>query len=284
MASHAEFATIAFGLASAVAYGMGDFSAGYASRRTPVLVVLLISQFIGLISLLILAVLRNESHLTTSDLLYGSISGIAGVIGLFGLYRGLAIGQMSIVAPITALLATGLPVIFSAATQGLPSALQMAGFMLALPGVWFLSRPQETNAPQKPSAIALLLAFIGGTGFGVFYILLAQVHKDVVFLPLAAARFTSVSLMLILLFVQRGFQRPTRQMLPIICLAGLMDSAGNALFLLSVQSGRLDIASVLASLYPVTTVLLALLLLKEHLSRWQLLGIVMVLMALPLIA
>jgi drug/metabolite transporter (DMT)-like permease len=277
-----DFATIGFGLLSAIAYGIGDFSAGYSSRRTPVLMVLLLSQFVGLILLFALALLFREGGLSTRDLLIGAVAGIVGLIGLLGLYQGLATGQMSIVAPITAVLSTGIPVLYSAVTQCVPETTQIIGFLLALIGVWMLSTVPTASA--KPSTRALLLALVGGTGFGVFYILLAQVEGDVVFMPLAAARFASVSLLLLVASAGRRFVRPARNILPIIILAGIMDAGGNALFLLSEQAaGRLDIASVLASLYPVTTVLLALVLLRERLNRFQILGIVLVFAALPLI-
>lgn len=277
-----EFPTIFFGLASAMTYGIGDFSAGVASRRIPVLMVLLISQFVGLLSMFLLALVFGETGITLNDAFVGAVAGIAGLIGLLGLYRGLAMGQMSIVAPITAVLSTAIPVLFSAVTVALPTFLQITGFALAVFGVYLISRPQEGMA--RPSTTALGLALIGGTGFGVFYILLSQIEQDVVFLPLVAARLTSVSLMLIFATTQRRFTRVERSILPIVLLAGVMDAGGNALFVLAEQAGRLDIASVLASLYPVMTVILAFLLLKERLSRWQLLGILIVFAALPLIA
>jgi drug/metabolite transporter (DMT)-like permease len=280
-------AVIVFGLASAIAYGIGDFSAGYASRGSRVLTVLLISQFFGLVGLFLLAMIFGETSLTPHDFAVGAGAGVIGLIGLFGLYRGLAMGQMSIVAPITAVLSTAIPVLFSAVTQSLPSPLQIVGFVLAVLGVYFISRPPADSV--KPSLTALVLAVIGGTGFGVFYVLLAQIQEAVVFLPLVAARLTSVTLMIIAVlsqsrFNQQWFVRPVRRVLPIIAIAGVMDAAGNALFVLAEQSGRLDIASVLASLYPVATVVLAFLLLRERLTRWQAFGMLIVFAALPLIA
>lgn len=280
MAGGAEFGSVTFGLASAATWGIGDFSGGLATRRAPVLTVVLLSQLTGLSAILVLALLRAEANPMLSDVAWGAVAGVVGQVGLFALYRAMAIGQMGIAAPITAVLAAGIPALFGALTQGLPDAIHLIGFGVALAGVYLISRPQ--GADGRPAG--LRLAFVAGLGFAAFLILIAQVHQNAVFWPLAAARLSSISVMLGITLARRRFVRPSREALLPIVVSGVMDVAGNTFYVLAEQAGRLDIAAVLSSLYPASTVLLALIILKERLTRPQLMGVLLALAAIPLIA
>jgi drug/metabolite transporter (DMT)-like permease len=280
MTNASEFAAVIFGLSSAVTWGIGDFSGGLATRRTPVLSVVLLSQVMGIALLSALAIIRGESAPALTDILWGASAGIVGQVGLLSFYRAMAIGQMGIAAPITAVLAAALPVLVGSLAQGLPNTLHIVGFILALVGIWFISRPH----PEVGRPAGLELAFLAGLGFGGFLVLIAQVHENAVFWPLVAARAASISVMLGVILIQRRFTAPIRAVLPLIMLAGIMDVGGNAFFVLAEQAGRLDVASVLSSLYPATTVLLALIILKERLTRVQSVGILLALIAIPMIA
>ncbi|MCC7446572.1 MAG: DMT family transporter [Anaerolineae bacterium] len=275
-----DFAAVAFGLASAVTWGVGDFSGGLATRRNPVLSVVLISQTMGMLVLIALAIFRAEATPAVSDILWGAAAGVVGQVGLIAFYRAMAVGQVGVAAPVTAVLAAGIPVIFGAFVQGFPNAPHLVGFALALAGVWFLSRPQGVSG--RPAGLGL--AILGGFGFSGFLLLIAQVSDNAVFWPLVAARIASVSVMIIVSLARRQFDLPLRSSLPIILLAGVMDVGGNAFFVLSEQAGRLDVASVLSSLYPAVAVFLALLVLKERLTRIQAIGALLALIAIPLIA
>jgi drug/metabolite transporter (DMT)-like permease len=211
---------------------------------------------------------------------WGAAAGIAGLIGLMGLYRAMAIGQMGLAAPVTAVLAACLPVVVGAFTQGLPDLVHLTGFALALAGIWLISRPQ--GGTGRPAGLSL--AIIAGLGFGCFLTFIAQVQSNAVFWPLVVARVASIALMIALLLTRPKLALPPRSVLLLILVAGVMDAGGNAFFILSEQAGRLDVASALASLYPATTVLLALLVLKEKIEGWQNLGMVLALIAIPLIA
>ncbi len=275
-----EVAAVVFGLISAVSWGIADFNGGMATRRAPVLTVVLLSQSVGFVLIVALALLRAEAAPTISDLIWGAAAGLIGLIGLVALYRAMAIGQMGIAAPVGAVLAAGLPAVFSAFTQGLPDNLHLFGFAVALAGVFLISRSQGTSG--RPAGFGL--AIIAGIGFGGFLILIAQVHHNSVFWPLASARIASISAMIAYSLVRRAFTPPSRAVAPIIVAAGIMDVGGNAFFVLAEQAGRLDIAAVLSSLYPASTVLLAFLILKERMTRSQNLGIALALAAIPLIA
>src|SRR5262249_21150032 len=169
-----DFAAIAFGLTSALTWGIADFSGGLATRRTPVLTVVLLSQSTGLVLLIVLATLRGEAAPTLSDVLWGASAGIVGQLGVLAVYRAMAIGQMGVAAPIAAVLSAAMPVVVGSLTQGLPDGLHLLGFMLALIGVWFISRPH----PEIGRPAGLELAIVAGLGFGGFLIFIAQVHHD----------------------------------------------------------------------------------------------------------
>lgn len=280
MINGSELASVLFGLASAATWGVGDFSGGLASRRVPVLTVTLLSQAAGLVLLVGLALLWGERWPSGSDVGWGALAGIFGFIGLMGLYRAMAIGQMGIAAPITAVMSAGLPMLVGAVTQGWPDVTRQLGFALALVGIWFISRPQEVGG--RPAGLGL--ALLAGCGFGSFLICIAQVQENAVFWPLASARLTAITIMLAISLASRKLALPPKATLPLILLTGVMDAGGNAFFVLAEQAGRLDVAATLASLYPATTVILALALLKERLVLWQGIGVLLALVAVPLIA
>ncbi|MBI1881854.1 MAG: EamA family transporter, partial [Chloroflexi bacterium] len=121
-------------------------------------------------------------------------------------------------------------------------------------------------------------------GFGGFLICIVQVQQSAVFLPLVMARSASIAAMLVTSLLSRKLPLPPKSILPLIVLTGVMDAGGNAFFVLAEQSGRLDVAAALASLYPATTVILALSVLKERLVLWQGIGVLLALLAVPLIA
>ncbi len=284
MNSSAALASVVFGLASAVTWGAGDFSGGYGARRAPVIAVLLYSQIIGIVLLAALALLTHEALPAPVDLAYGAAAGIAGLFGLAALYRAMALGQMGVVAPVSGVIAAALPVIAGALTQGLPAPLTLLGFMLALAGVWFVSRTADHGESRSPRKVSIALAALSGLAFGAFLILIAQARHGSVFIPLVAARCASIAMVLAAAAFTRSIRRPPLHALPAIIMAGTMDACGNFFFVLASQAGRLDVAGVLSSLYPASTVVLALTLLRERLARGQALGIGLVLVAIPLIS
>lgn len=282
MTPSAGIVSVLFGLGAAVSWGVGDFSGGVASRRAPIFIVLLFTQLTGLLTLLALAAISDERQLTLANGLVGASAGISGAIGLLALYSAMARGLISLVAPITSVVGTGIPVLFAALTEGLPGAITSIGFLLALVGIWLISQPHGASRGALSQALALAVG--GGIAFGVFYILMGQIEGEALYLPLTAARLTTISLTLIYLLQRRQLAAPPRGVLPIIVLSGIVDSLGNAFFVLSEQAGRLDITTVLSALYPVVTVGLAVIILKERLQRAQGVGVALILLAIPLIA
>lgn len=284
-----ELLAIIFGLAAAIGWGAGDFSGGLASRRGDLYLVILISQLLSLFLLALLAVLSGEAIPDGGDLLIGGLAGVVGAIGLIALYRALAGSVMGLVAPVTAVVAAGLPVIVAAFTEGLPLPRHMLGFAAALTGVWFISRGGDSAKGMVVRPRDLLLPLFAGATFGTFFILIDQVSDRAIYWPLVAARVASITFISATIIANRLRYRGTSsrlgsRQLPLIFLTGLLETAGNVFFALATAAGRLDIAAVLASLYPAGTVLLAWFVLKEKLAPWQWVGVAASLLAIVLIA
>lgn len=273
-------ATVIFGLAASLCWGSGDFTGGLASRRANASSVVLAAYSVGFVLMVALALLWRESFPAPVDLLWGGLAGVAGVLGLLCFYSALSRGKMGITAPVSAVMTATLPVLFSAFTSALPTLLQVGGFVLALLAIVLISRPERTSGPSRGIGLAVL----AGCGFGCFFILISRVHAGAVFWPLAAARLTSVLVLLVVLLLRRQPLLPGKIVAPLVVLAGNLDAIGNAFFVLAAHSGRLDVAAVLSSLYPAATVLLAALVLRERVTRVQALGILLALLAIPLIS
>lgn len=272
--------TVLFGLAASLSWGSGDFSGGLATRRANVMSVVIAAYILGFALLIALALLWSEPFPSALDLAWGTAAGLAGAVGLVSFYQALSIGRMGITAPIAAVLASALPVIFSAIFVGLPNFLQLTGFALALMAVWLISRPERTMA--RPEGVGL--ALLAGLGFGSFFILISRVSPTAIYWPLAAARLSSLLFMLAIVRIRGQEVLPKKAVFPLVLLAGTLDVVGNAFFVLATHTGRLDVAAILSSLYPAVTVVLASIVLRERVTRLQAIGILVALVAIPLIS
>ena len=269
-----------FALGSAAAWGTGDFSGGLASRRSSPISVTLVSNPVGLLCLMLLAVLQHAAPPTTHDMMVGFAAGMCGATGLLVFYRALSSGKMGVVAPVTAVVANVVSVLFGAFTEGVPKPIQLIGFVLAILGVWIISKP-ETGA--RASFQDFLPALFSGVAFGAFFILTAQFQSSDFSWALVVARVGTITVTVIAALITRHQFELVPASLPLVLAAGSLDSLGNLLFALATSVGRLDVGSALSSLYPVTTVLLAMLVLKERLSRSQGLGAFLAVVSIPLI-
>ncbi|HVO68787.1 MAG TPA: DMT family transporter [Aggregatilineaceae bacterium] len=280
MAMGSGLSAVGFGLAASLSWGTSDFSGGLAAKRIHIFGVMTISYGLGVVLLVVLVVARSEPLTLSADLAWAAAAGMAGAAGLAAQYRALAVGRMGIAAPTAAALSAMIPVLFSAVVEGLPGSPRIAGFILAIIGVWFLSRSAVAGEPRN----GLGLAVVAGIGFGLFFVLMDQVRTGAVFWPLVSARAVSFVVVLGIALASRQKWQPEVTGLPVVLLAGALDVGGNIFFLLAAQAGRLDVASVLSSLYPAVTVLLARMVLHERLTRTQGIGVVAALIAVLLIA
>lgn len=269
---------VILGLAAAFTYGTADFFGGLATRRTRVYTVVLLSQISGAILLVGLIPFFHYVPPTANALWWGALSGIAGAAGVAFFYQGLALGKMSVIAPITAVEAASVPVIFALITGERPTGLALAGVVCALVAVALVSRSPEGDPAEVVGRRGLVSSGIGhalvaGVGFGAFFILLAEAGRDTGLWPLAGVRLSSTLAIAIALVVTRGWQRPGKTSLLLIAGAGIFDVAANLFFLLASRQGLLAIVAVTTSMYPATTVLLARFILGERLTGIQLAGL-----------
>ncbi len=276
-----ELAAVTFGLFASLSWGVSDFSGGLATKRAAVMSVVAIAHMIGLALMIALAILTNEVFPPTDDLIWGGLAGLAGLVGVAALYRALAFGRMGLAAPTAAVLSAVLPASVGILLYGLPAPVQLVGFGFGLASLWFIS--YWRSALRDTSGLGL--ALLAGVGLAGFFILIDRIASEGVFWPLAAARLASATVMVVAMLVSRRNGMPHgKQLWSFVVLAGLLDAGGNVFFALATQAGRLDIAAVVSSLYPAITVLLARIILKEHVSRVQAFGVVTALIAISLIA
>jgi len=270
-------------LLSAATYGVGDFCGGMAARRIAATSVVLWSHMVGLGLLVVSATIVGGSA-TGGDLLIGGLGGLCGAAGVGFLYKGLSIGPMSVVAPITALLSAAVPILAGVLEGERPSTAVSVGMVAALIAIVLVSA--EGGGSLRPSDLrGVGFALAAGLGFGVFFVSLSHVGDDSGLWPLVAARLasvTAVGALALLGRVPRAFPRPDARALTLA--AGVLDAVANVLYLLAVREGLLSVVSVLAALYPVSTVLLARLVLHERFATIQRIGIAIALPAAILMA
>ncbi len=228
---------------------------------------------------LVAAAIHGETLPSARDAAWSLAAGVGGAVGITALYRGLAIGQMGMVAPITAVLSAGVPVVAGGIVEGPPGPIRAIGIVLAFVAVFLVSRASAPGAGREGIGLALL----AGLGLGMFLVFISGVTDGLVFGPLAIARVADVTIIVAVIAAARQPWRVGRAVLPPIIVVGVLDIAGNAFFILAAQSGRLDVAAVLSSLYPVTTILLAAYVLHERLVRGHRLGVALALVAIVLI-
>jgi len=266
---------ILLGLLSALTWGAGDFNGGLAAKRSNPYGVVAVAHIISLGLLLSLAAITGEPIPPVADWIWGGVAGLAGGIGLLLLYRSLAEGRMSVAAPVSALLAAALPVVIGILVDGNPGAWVLLGFILALAAVWLVSGGEGFVI----SVDELRQPIVAGIAFGAFFILLERASHTSLLWPLIAVRIVSISSLLGYAILTRQPWLPKRESLIPILLSSVLDTIGNAAFALSARLGRMDIAAVLSSLYPGTTVLLAWVFLNERITRVQTIGILLALFA-----
>ena len=269
---------VALALAAALVYGSSDFLGGLASRRTATIGVVIVSQAVGLL-LLAVAVPVAGGHAVASDVAWGAVCGVAGAAAIALLYRGLAIGTMGIVSPISAVLGASIPLIFGVVIRSeRPAWLAYAGIAAALAAVVCVSAaPGARRARGLPPGV--LEALLAGAGFGAYFIALAHTQSGAGMMPLFAARVTSVILLVAGGLALGGIAsvRVSRPALGLVVLCGTLDASANVLYVVAAHTGLLAIVAVLTSLYPAATVALAAIVLRERLARLQWIGVALAL-------
>ncbi len=271
---------------SGIGYGVSDFVGGLASRQVAALRVVLVSYPVALVLLSLLSFMVG-GHVSTPAIVWGALCGFSQAFGVWWFYAALAEGPMSLVSPLTAVLVSAVPIVAGVAFLGeRPAGLAYVGIALALISVVLVSREvrDEDSTPHRFTSKVAWLTLGSGLAFGMNFVLIHQAPVDARLWPLVFARL-SASLVVVVIAVATGnLSAPSGVPLRLALAAGVLDTISNVAMLLALHASLLSLTSVLISLYPAGTVGLALLVLKERVTRWQAAGMVLALAAIGLIA
>ncbi|MBK5287115.1 MAG: DMT family transporter [Acidimicrobiia bacterium] len=276
---------VLLGLLAALSWGTGDFSGGMATRRAPESAVVLGTESIGLVLLLGVALFAGGSP-TGRDLGFGSLAGILGVAGLMLLYRGLARGRASVVAPLSAVGAAVLQVTWGLAGGERPGATALIGIALAFVAIGVVAGSAEESTDQSQmSRIREIQCGLGAAvGFGFYLILISETTDTAGLWTVVAARVAPVVVLLIGLGILRRPMAVPRAAFPMVTLSGVTDAGANALLLVAVRQGLLSVVAPVANLFPVVTVILARAFGHEKIGRARMAGLVLAVASLVLIS
>ena len=281
-------------LSAAVLWGGGDFSGGMGAKSAggtlrAALRVVLLSHITSLIVLLAAVRFRGDPFPHGAPLMWGIAGGVAGGLALTCFYIALSRGAMGVSAAVSGLLAAAIPGIVASVAEGSPGLRRLLGFGVAGIAIWMIAAsPVTEKAPAATSALAVA----AGAGFGIYFVALKMASPAGVIWPMATARIGSVTVCslwaLAIPLFNRSHREPpipfTRVIVGWALATALLDTGGNLLFVAAARAGRLDVAAVLASLYPASTILLAAWLLREHPTRRQALGMAVAAVAVVLIS
>jgi drug/metabolite transporter (DMT)-like permease len=274
---------IALALGASVVWGMGDFLGGLKSRTLPLLGVLVCSQAVGFAAVGAVTLASGRPAPPAHYVATAALSAVFGTAGLAAFYRAIAVGKMSVVAPIAALSA-GLPVVVGIAEGDRPSALQAVGMAIALAGAVLASREPGGDEGGPRIAAGALLAAGSAIGFGLFFLAMDSASDGGAVWASFVNRATSVTILVAAALALRPPLRQVRPHLPALAVVGIFDVMANVLFAAATTKGLVSLVSVGSSLYPVTTVLLARAFLREQVHRTQEIGVVAALAGVVLIA
>ena len=272
----------ALAVLSSITYGAADFLGGLATKRSTMFSVVVFSQLSGLILVLISLPFLPPSSPTAIDFAWGAASGLAGGIGVALLYRGLAIGVMSVVAPVTAICAVIVPLVVGITLGERPTGLAIVGVLLAIAAIVLVSQTGHTEEGKRATT-GLPIAIASGIAIGIFLVFLKRTGPSAGLWPLIAARVVSVAFFTMAGLVLREKLMPRRESIPIVIGGGALDILANILYLLAVRRGLLSIVATLTSLYPASTIILARIVLRERLRLLQQAGMACAAVAIVLI-
>lgn len=277
-ASIAPVLSVGLGLVAAMTWGGSDFAGGLGARRSPALLVAASGHLVTLLLLLAACAFGHLPLPHRTEFLEGAIGGLEGSLALAVFYRALAMGAMGLTAALTGLLTALVPVVYGLSIEGLPEPLAIAGLLLGTIAIWLIAHSPGHGTPPR----ALLLGALSGTGFGLQLILLKLASKDGVLWALTSARMGGVLAMSAILLFAWPRQSEKENTGPqsriwsgfwkMGILAGCLDTVGNFGYTIAAHGGRLDLAALVSSLYPGFTILLAAIILREHPTRRQTLG------------
>lgn len=274
-----QSASALYAMGAVCTWGLSDFIGGYAARKFETFFLAALGHLTGAVMVISIALAAHEPFPPVAELRWACAAGVAGGISLAIFYRALSQGSMGVAAPVTAVLSAAIPTAAGVVHEGFPVPSVVAGFVFALIGIWLVSRS------EKPGGRAgLALALVSGVGFALFFIFIRRAGSGNALWIAAASRVSSLVVTGSIVLIGRRFSPTYRAGFALGLFAGCVDVSGTIFFVRASQTGRLDTAVVLSSLYPAITVLLARVFLKERFTRWKTIGILAMLASVPLIA
>jgi drug/metabolite transporter (DMT)-like permease len=271
---------IALALGASLCWGTGDFLGGLGARRLSALTVLAVSAFAGLLAVAVLVAVQGNAPPPVESIALAACAGLAGAVGLGALFRGMAVGAMAVVAPISSAAAV-IPVVAGLVAGDRPSALQLAGMAVVLAGVTLVSR--EPGTVERRLAAGVPLALLAALGFGLYFLLMDPASDDgALWAVLVARSAATLAATAVALALRSGLPRAGD--LPLLAAVGLFDASANAMLAVALTKGLVGLVAVLSSLYPVVTVLLARSVLGERVAPTQRTGVVLALGGVAVIA
>ena len=279
---------VLLGLASALAYGLSDFVGGFVSRRAHYAIVAVLSYVAGGLTIVAVMALTGSPAPTSQALVWGAVSGLGASLGTLALYRGMARGRMGVVAPLSGLGTAVLPVLVGVVLGDRPSLPAWLGIAAALPAIWLVSTSSSEDEGTSRWSEGVADGLLAGIGFGVLLVALDLAGGEAGYWPVLASEAAGLTVMalFLLIAVVRG-RIPDRRVAPDVlwwaAASGVISAAAIVAFHLSTQEGLLSIVAVLTALYPAATVALAAVVLQEPITRRQLVGLGLAVVAVVLI-
>jgi drug/metabolite transporter (DMT)-like permease len=279
---------VALALVSAVLYGVSDYVGGRASRRSPATAVALVAELVVFTLCIVIIPLIESDGPTSRAIWWGLAAGITSSIGVVGLYVALARGNMTVVAPVTGIVAAIVPVAVGIATGDRPSPLAVTGIVSAVVAVALIGGIAGLFAGNAGPSVDLgtvALALGVGFSFGLLFVALDRTGDDAGQWPLLFARFTALPVLVVVALFQFRRKRPPlgRQLVVPAAIVGVLIALSNASYLISTRKGLLSVVAVVVAMYPASTIVLAAVIDGERATRAQVLGMVLAAGALVMI-
>lgn len=276
---------VALALLSAFGFGVSDFVGGIASRRVAALRVVLVSYPIAMVLLGVAAAVVG-GPMSAGAVIWGSLGGIGQACGVWWLYAALGAGPISVVSPVTAVLTAAVPVAIGVAFGDRPGPLAAVGIALALVAVVLVSAraTNDDGTPHRFTTAVALLTVGSGFAFGLNFVLIHQAPVESRLWPLLFARISATVLVVIAAAASRNLRVPSGKPLRLALTLPVLDAGANVAMLLALHASLLSLSGVLISLYPVATVVLAMVVLRERVTRWQAVGMVLAALSVAMIA
>ncbi len=273
---------IIWALSAALMYGVADYCGGRASQVSKAAAVTFLGQSTALVLLAALIIFGDTPIMSTNDWFWSCLAGAGGAIALVAFYQSMALGSMTVVAPISAIVGMCSPVVVGILQGERPAPIAYLGMLLAVVAVALVGDALDHHDLPTPMR-AIVYAVISGLGFGVIFVCLAQTSQDAGLWPLLGQRLVSVPTVAVVGLFGAGRLTVDRRVIALAMLSGVLDSAANGLYLLAIHGGLLSLVGVITALYPVSTVGLAITLDQEKLHKSQMVGLVLAAAALAMV-